>query len=109
MENVIGPIIIGIFVCILGGYNMKGHISSLHWYHRKRVTEENKIVFGRIVGLGTIVIGVSMIFYGIFTYIINTTQNNLIISIRDIITLVVVIIGLIISFYAMIKYNKGIF
>ncbi len=109
MENIIGPIIIGIFICILGIYNMKGHISSLHWYHRKRVTEENKMAFGRIVGLGTIIIGTSMIFYGIFTYMININQNNLIIYIRDGITIVGIIIGLIISFYAMIKYNKGIF
>lgn len=109
MENVIGPIIIGIFICILGVYNMKGHISSLHWYHRKRVTEENKMAFGRKIGFGTIIIGCSMIFYGLFTLLINFTQNNIIIYIRDGITQIGIVYGLIISFYAMIKYNKGIF
>lgn len=34
MGDVIGPVILGIIISILGISNMKGNISSLHWYHR---------------------------------------------------------------------------
>ena len=38
MGDVIGPVILGIIISILGISNMKGNISSLHWYHRQRVS-----------------------------------------------------------------------
>ena len=45
---------LGLLVSILGIINMTGNISSLHWYHRQRVTEENRKPFGKLVGLGNI-------------------------------------------------------
>ena len=55
---------LGILVSVLGIINMTGNISSLHSYHRHRVTEENKKPFGRLVGLGTLIIGITMIIFG---------------------------------------------
>lgn len=45
---------LGLLVSILGIINMTGNISSLHWYHRHRVTEGNRKPFGKLVGLGNI-------------------------------------------------------
>lgn len=109
MDSVIGPIILGIFISILGMNNMKGNISSLHWYHRHRVTEENIMPFGRMIGLGTIIIGVSVVLYGCFSLAAEILQNDFYIMIGSIIVIVGIIAGLILSCYAMIKYNKGIF
>lgn len=51
MGDVIGPVILGIIISILGISNMKGNISSLHWYHRQRVSPDDVMPFGKRVGL----------------------------------------------------------
>ena len=100
---------LGILVSILGIINMTGNISSLHWYHRQRVTEENRKPFGKLVGLGTLIIGLSMIVFGILFLIFEQTQFQALVVIGVIELIVSIIVGMIISFYAMKKYNGGIF
>ena len=100
---------LGILVSILGIINMTGNISSLHWYHRQRVTEENRKPFGKLVGLGTIIIGLSMIVFGILFLIFEHTQLQAFVVIGVIELIVSIIVGMIVSFYAMKKYNGGIF
>ena len=100
---------LGIFVAILGMIIMTGNISSLHWYHRQRVTEENRRPFGKLVGLGTLIIGISMIVFGILFLIFEQTQLTALVIIGVIELIVSIIVGMIISFYAMKKYNGGIF
>ena len=39
---------IGIVCIVIGVLNTKGNISMLHAHHRKRVSEENRLPFGRI-------------------------------------------------------------
>lgn len=53
--------ILGIIISILGISNMKGNISSLHWYHRQRVSPDDVMPFGKRVGLGTLIIGIAII------------------------------------------------
>ena len=100
---------LGILVSILGIINMTGNISSLHWYHRQRVTEENRKPFGKLVGLGTLIIGLSMIVFGILSLIFEQTQLQAFVVIGVIELIVSIIVGMILSFYAMKKYNGGIF
>ena len=100
---------LGILVSILGIINMTGNISSLHWYHRKRVTEENRKPFGKLVGLGTLIIGLSMIVFGILFLIFEQTQLQAFVVIGVIELIVSIIVGMFVSFYAMKKYNGGIF
>ena len=100
---------LGILVFILGIINMTGNISSLHWYHRQRVTEENRKPFGKLVGLGTLIIGLSMIVFGILFLIFEQTQLQAFVVIGVIELIVSIIVGMIVSFYAMKKYNGGIF
>lgn len=100
---------LGLLVSVLGIINMTGNISSLHWYHRQRVTEGNVKPFGRLVGLGTLIIGIAMIVFGILFLIFEKTQLNIYVIIGTAFLIAGIIVGMAISFYAMFKYNKGIF
>jgi hypothetical protein len=102
MGEFIIQIIIGLIIIIIGILNMKGNISLLHSYHRKRVKKEDIIPFGKKVGIGSIIIGITIILSGIFTFFKYTHICNIVLSIG-------LTIGFIIIFYAMLKYNKGIF
>ncbi len=108
MENIF-MIIIGVIFIIIGIFNRKGNISLLHSYHRKRVSEEDKLPLGKLVGLGMLIIGVSFIIVSVLGFIENATQNNLFFIIKNIILFVGLILGLGINLYAINKYNKGIF
>ena len=100
---------LGILIAILGIINMTGNISSLHWYHRQRVTEENRKPFGKLVGLGTLIIGIAMIVFGILFLLFEHTQIQAFVMVGVVELIVSIIVGMIISFYAMKKYNGGIF
>ncbi|MBQ3482676.1 MAG: hypothetical protein IJA78_00695 [Clostridia bacterium] len=100
---------LGLLVCILGIVNMTGNLSSLHRYHRHRVTEENRRPFGRLVGLGTLIIGVALIAFGALFFVFEQTQQDALVAIGTVELIVGIVVGMAISFYAMIKYNKGIF
>ena len=102
MKEFIMQIIIGLILIIIGIFNMKGNISLLHSYHRKKVKKEDIIPFGKKIGIGSIIIGITIIIAGSLTILNYTTISNIILIIG-------LIIGLIFIFYAMFKYNKGIF
>ena len=108
MSNVVTALI-GIICILLGMSHRKGKISTLHSYHRKRVSEEDRLPFGKMVGLGTIIIGVTIILMGAFNFAADWLQNELYATIGCILFVVGFAVGLGISFYAMFKYNKGIF
>lgn len=101
--------IVGVICIVLGVSNMRGNISSLHSYHRHRVSEEDRAPFGKQVGLGTVIIGAGILIYSVLSAITLYTENNIFISVGMAILIVGIIIGLIMSLRAMIKYNKGIF
>ena len=109
MSGLIVTVLIGILVCVLGAVNMTGNISSLHSYHRKRVREEDKKPFGRLVGMGNIIMGASVAILGVLIYVWEQTQILAYAIAGGVIIAVGMIVGLGISFFAMIKYNKGIF
>lgn len=109
MESYIFTIIFGIICIIIGFLNTKGNISSLHSYHRKRVKEEDRIPFGRKVGIGTIVIGFSLIIFGTLMYTSESLGNDIYEHIGNIVLIIGFIVGLCFNLYGMIKYNKGIF
>jgi len=100
---------IGILISILGIVNITGNISSLHWYHRQRVTEENRKPFGRLVGSGTLIIGISMLIAAVIIAIGELAAIPVLVGIGAGVVVVGAVAGIAVSFYAMIKYNKGIF
>ena len=109
MTEFITTLVVGILVAVLGIINMTGNISSLHRYHRHRVSEENKKPFGRLVGLGTLIVGVALMVFGGLLFVFEQTALQIILVIALIILIAGVVVGLAISFYAMKKYNGGIF
>ena len=100
---------VGLLLCVIGAVNMTGNISSLHSYHRHRVREEDKKPFGRLVGIGTLLIGASVVLYGVLFFIYEKTGAVALITVGIAELIAGIAVGLGISFYAMIKYNKGIF
>ena len=100
---------LGILIAVLGIINMTGNISSVHWYHRQRVSEKDRKPFGKLVGMGTLMVGLAMIVFGILFLIFEITQLEILVIIGTAELLAGIIAGTVISFYAMHKYNGGIF
>ena len=109
MAGNIVTFLVGVICIVLGISNMKGNISSLHSYHRNRVSEEDRIPFGKQVGVGTIIIGIGIIVFSGLSVVTLYTENDIFILLGTVLLMSAIIIGLVISFRAMIKYNKGIF
>ncbi len=109
MVEFIVTFLVGIACIILGISNMRGNISSLHSYHRHRVCEEDRIPFGKQVGLGIIIVGIGIIVFSVLSAVTLYTENNIFTLIGTAVLIVGIVVGLIMSFKAMIKYNKGIF
>ncbi len=101
--------LVGVVCIVLGISNMRGNISSLHSYHRNRVSEEDRIPFGKQVGLGTIIVGIGIIVFSVLSSVTLYTGNDIFILVGTAVLIIGIILGLIISFRAIIKYNKGIF
>lgn len=108
MES-IATAVIGVIIIIIGIINRKGNVSMLHSYHRKRVSKEDMLPFGKMVGLGMIIIGISLIIMGALTFIATALNDNTYLILGNVASISGLVIGSIIAFYAMIKYNKGIF
>ena len=109
MEGNIVAFLVGVVCIVLGISNMRGNISSLHSYHRHRVSEEDRIPFGKQVGLGTMIIGIGIIIFSVMSALTLYTENKIFTLIGTAVLIVGIVVGLIMSFKAMIKYNKGIF
>ena len=100
---------IGVICIILGIMNTRGNISSLHSYHTKRVAKENVPAFGKLVGLGTIIMGGGIILFSILSAITFRTDNDTFVLIGTVVMIASFVVGMALSFYAMKKYNGGIF
>ena len=109
MAGNIVTFLVAVLCIVLGISNMRGNISSLHSYHRSRVSEEDRIPFGKQVGLGTIIVGIGIIVFSVLSSVTLYTENDIFIVVGTAVLIIGIILGLVISFRAMIKYNKGIF
>ena len=95
-------LIIGAFISVIGIVNMTGNISTIHSYNRRRVTEEDIPQYGRVVGIGTLSIGVSMVI-GFFLQLAGLPE------VMAVVIIIGILIGIAFMLYAQFKYNKGIF
>ncbi len=101
MENIV-LLLLGVMLSVLGIVNMTGNISTVHSYNRRKVREEDVPKYGRAVGIGTLIIGVSLLV-------------DFVLAIFDMLAAVpfvlipAVIVGLGFILYAQFKYNGGIF
>lgn len=94
-------LIIGVVISVLGIVNIKGNISTVHSYNRRKVTEEDIPKYGKAVGTGTLIIGVSLVVAYFTTFWSMTIMGFIVVP--------AVVIGLAFILYAQIKYNHGIF
>jgi len=53
--------------------------------------------------------GAGIAVLGCMNYAAEKTQNDIFVAIGSVILIAALVVGLVISFWAMIKYNKGIF
>ena len=93
---------IGTIISVLGVFNLRGNIGSIHWYNRRKVLKEDQLPYCRCVGLGTLLIGVAMIISGFLQALVSVEAGAVVI-------LIGIIIGLVLILYAQFKYNRGIF
>lgn len=93
---------IGIIISVLGVFNLRGNIGSIHWYNRRKVSKEDQLPYCRCVGLGTLLIGAAMIISGFLQALVSVEAGAVVI-------LIGIIIGLVLILYAQFKYNRGIF
>ena len=109
MSGFIGSVLVGIVCIFLGISNMRGNISSLHSYHRSRVKDEDVKPFGKMVGLGTLLCGVGVLIMSAFSFIASLSGIDALVIVGTVLMMVGIVVGCVISFYAMKKYNGGIF
>ena len=92
---------IGTIISMLGVFNLRGNIGSIHWYNRRKVSKEDQLPYCRFVGLGTLLIGAAMIISGFLQALVSVEAGAVVI-------LIGIIIGLVLILYAQFKYNRGI-
>lgn len=93
---------LGAILVALGIFNMCGNIASIHWYNRRKVTKENQKAYCLFVGLGTLVIGFSLIAAGIAQVWIGEEMSACV-MVGGILT------GLVLILFTQFKYNRGLF
>ncbi|MBQ8038873.1 MAG: hypothetical protein IJ274_03225 [Lachnospiraceae bacterium] len=100
MENLM-LLILGLFISAIGFVNIKGNISTIHSYNRRKVKEEDVPKYGKAVGTGTLIMGISLVLaFG------ASFWSELMIAI---IIMPAFIVGIGFILYGQFKYNKGIF
>ena len=109
MKDFLILLILGAFIIAMGVVNMTGNISTLHKYHRKRVAPENVKPFGRLVGIGTSTCGGGIIIFALLGYVGEKAESTALTVLGTVALIASLAVGLGLSFYAMIKYNRGIF
>ncbi len=101
MKSIV-ELVLGLFVIALGLANINGNISTIHWYNRRRVTEEDAPKYGRVVGTGIVIMGAGLV----VSFFVMTFWSE---YIADIVALVTCVGGFLVGLYGQFKYNKGIF
>ena len=102
LRAIIGMLGLGLVFVLLGIFNMCGNIGSIHWYNRRKVTKENQKAYCLVMGLGTLIIGVTLIAATIVQVLVGVEQGAFVI-------IGGVVIGFALMLYAQFKYNKGLF
>lgn len=103
MGRMITLLIFGGIISVLGILNITGKIVSIRWYNRQRVSEDDLPKYGKCIGTGSLIVGVSFMIFGIF----ETTFQS---AIFEYVILFGCLVGVIVMLYGRFKYyNKGIF
>jgi hypothetical protein len=102
MSKFITLSLVGIILIVLGIINVKGDVSSIHWYNRRKVSEKDIPRYAKCMGTGSLIIGIAFIISTVAEAVFKT-------DIFDYMMISGCVVGLIVMLYGQIKYNKGIF
>ena len=95
-------LVFGILLSGIGIVNCAGNISTIHSYNRRKVKEEDIPKYGKAVGTGTIIMGLSLV----AVFFVLTFWDE---AMLPYVICPGMIIGLAFILYGQFKYNKGIF
>ena len=109
MSTFIISLLAGIVCIVIGIFNMKGRIGTLKRKHRKRVSEEDLPIFSKLIGIGTVIMGVALFVFGVCSCVHFFMGSVVFDCVGQAVLIAGLVVGGAISIYAMIKYNKGIF
>ena len=102
-KDLLITLIVGAILVALGVVNWKGNISTIHWYHRTRIHPDDVPRYGRTVGAGTMVIGLSVMAAGVLEDVFALSQA------APIVVGIGLAVGIAMITYAQFKYNGGLF
>ena len=94
-------LIIGLLISILGIVNIKGNISTIHSYNRRKVKEEDIPKYGKAVGTGTLIMGIGLLIAFVVSFLSEEAITYIILPLF--------VVGLAFILYGQFKYNKGLF
>ena len=97
-------IILTVFFIRNGIDNLKGNIDSVHRHNRRRITEETRPKYGKLIGIGTLICACSVILCAMLDLVCGELPQ-----IGGWIALISIVVSIVIILYAQFKYNKGIF
>ncbi len=100
-EGIAMPLLGG-FLIALGILNIRGNLSSIHWYQRQKITEETARPYGKWIGSGSVVTGGGLFSGGLLTW---TPWNPA----APYLMAAAIMVGVGLMLYAQFKYNKGLF
>ncbi|MCD7803151.1 MAG: DUF3784 domain-containing protein [Clostridiales bacterium] len=95
-------LVIGLLISALGIVNITGNVSTIHAYNRRKVKEEDITKYGRVMGIGTLIIGISLV----VAFALTLLDADFTV---DIIVIPAIVIGVAIMLYGQFRYNGGIF
>jgi len=93
---------LGIIIIIMSIVNLRGNISTIHWRNRRRVSEADAPKYGRAMGLGTLLIGASIVLTAVLQMIFDSEAVFYV-------TAAGIAAGTAVMLYAQFKYNRGVF
>lgn len=88
---------------------MRGNILTVHWYHRRRVSGKDAPAFGRMIGRGTVIMGVSVMIWGFFGLFPGAGESAVLRIAVSLLVVMGIVAGLVLIVYSLIRYNRGIF
>ena len=100
--------VVGVVCVVIGVLNILGNVSMLHSYHIDNLKKEDIPKFGKRVGTGMIIVGVSIIISGVGMVIAELTGNESYLLYGEIVMAIGLIIGIAITLLTIKKYNKKI-
>ena len=95
-------LMMGVLLTTVGIPNLMGSPASIHRYNRRRVREEDLPAYGRAMGLGSTVMGASVVVSAVLLMIFHLDAFYWLIAAGC-------AAGLAVILYAQFRYNGGLF